>query len=152
MFWDCSFPLRCVSHRTSLCLGRCPLVRFALLSCLLLALLFSLACCWLCSSLLPAVGSALSVLVIILQICDVLLTSSNICCFIRLVTGSLAVVPSLLLQCRVVDVYDSVFRFWLLPTQYSALRHFVIDGSRKVPSIHAKIVDNNEFCCLRGLV
>ena len=50
----CSFPLYCISHRTSPCLGRSRLVCLAcrwLCSCLGCCWLCScLACCWLCSS------------------------------------------------------------------------------------------------------
>ena len=109
-------------------------------------------------ALLPAVGFALSVHLIILQISNVLLARSSYPCCILHSMGSLAVVPSLilttgslavvssagvpsvlLLQSHFVAVYDSVVRFWLLSnTTHSALRHFVIDGSRQVPSIHGK--------------
>ena len=51
--------------------------------------------------------------------------------FVLLTTGSLAVVPSvLLLQSYFVVGYDSVVRFWLPPISLLSVAPFVIDGSR----------------------
>ena len=43
-------------------------------------------------------------------------------------------------------VYDSVVRFWLLPTPLLSIAPFVIDGSRWESSIHGEVVYNNVFC------
>ena len=87
----CSFPLCCASPRTSPCLGRSHLVCFA--------------CCWLCSS--RFFSSSLQIFVFF-SLSSVLL----LLYFVLLTTGSLAVVPSVLLfQSHFGEGYDSVVRF-----------------------------------------
>ena len=78
-----------------------------------------------------------------LQIFDVLLAVlvPLLLYFVLLTTDSLAVVPSVLLfQSHIVVGYDSLDRLWLPPTSQLSVAPFVIDGSRLVPSIHAKAV------------
>ena len=93
----------------------------ALLICLLLALLFSILFIFdpdlRCSSRCPRTLVAL------------LRSSHHWLCF-SLTTGSLAVVPSVLLsQSHFVVGYDSVVLFWLPPTSVLSVEPFLIDGS-----------------------
>ena len=164
----CSFLMYCASPRTSPCLGRSPLVRFAcrwLCSYLACRWLCSFACCWLCSS---RFFSSLLQIFVFFSLSSYFRGFASffspqahwlwfrlgfsplapwlwfLLCFF-LTTGSLAVVPSVLL----------VSTPWLVsgfpPTSLLSLAPFVIDGSRWVPSVHGKVVYNNVFCCMWGL-
>ena len=131
----CSFPLCCVSPRTSPCLSLSPLVSFAclwlcsslalLLSCLLLGLLFCLLLALFFCLLLALLFSVLFIFAPDLRVLLAVLVPLLLY-FVLLATGSLAVVPSVvLLQSHFVVGHDSVARFWLPPnitTQHCALR------------------------------
>ena len=151
-------------------LGRSPLVRFALplalRLCLLLALLLS--CLPLAVLFLPAVGYALVLPAVgfaplpavgfalpgSLHHCS--RSSMFFSCSPRTLVALLHSLHHWLVGCG--SVSDSLWKFttpWFVSGfhqhHHSALRHFVIEGSQQMPSIHEKAV-NNVFCfCVSGL-
>ena len=126
-----------------LCLGRSPLVRFALLPAVDFALLGSFHHCSRPSMFFSCGPRTLVALLHSFH--HWLVGCGSV--FDSLTTGSLAVVPSVLfLQSHCVVVYDSVVRFWLLPTPLLSIAPFVIDGLRWEVLIHGEVVYNNVFC------
>ena len=134
----CSFLLYCVSHRTSPCLGRSPLVCFAC------GWLCSSACCWHCSSACCWLCSSR------------FFSSYSRCPRTRVANSFLSPQDRWLWFCLgfsplalwlwfrlILSFSESICGKLRLRTPLPSIAPFVVDGSRKVPSIHGKVVYNN---------
>ena len=102
-----------------------------------------------CVLVLPAVGYALSVLLIFpwCWVCSSCSPRTRVAFFLLLTTGSLAVVQSLIPPaslCGSLQLPGCLV--WHLQHHYVAMCHCVIAGSRKVLGLLGRVVYNNAFC------